>query len=212
MLIRESTLESFAEAEREFDMCWRDPAATHLELAAVDVNRTLGANYSMSPPVDLTRAMVWDMELKKAWDPATYIPSVVSTGVSWGRHLLGDGCEHFVRASMQKPWLGGNSGQVIESVFVSASAQRILFLGLATATTTDGHSLTASTFQPLFHVEHSVGGTQSRPLNVWRIVVLTSARDIGYVRSIKEMMTTNRLPEYLEIYIKNDLNIALNTI
>jgi hypothetical protein len=86
------TVSSFANALQEFEAAWRNPKHTQFELQPVDVNKVVSERYTVSPSIRLTRSMVWDMELKKAWDPMTYIPYVVSRGRSWGRHFLEDGC------------------------------------------------------------------------------------------------------------------------
>ena len=66
------TATSFAGAEAEFDAAWRDPRHTQFELPAHDVNKVLAERYSLKPPMHFTRTMLWDMEMKKAWDPATF--------------------------------------------------------------------------------------------------------------------------------------------
>jgi len=82
---------SFADAVREFDQAWSNPAFTCFELPQLAVNRVLRDRYITKSPVQMSRSMVWDMELKKAWDPLSYIPYVVSEGYSWGRHYLEEG-------------------------------------------------------------------------------------------------------------------------
>jgi len=68
---------AFDSAEREYNDAWSAPSSTRFELPPVDVNKVLKERYRVSPGVTLTRAMIWDMETKKAWDPLTYIPYVV---------------------------------------------------------------------------------------------------------------------------------------
>jgi len=63
--------------------------------------------------------------------------------------------------------------------------------------------------QPLFHVEHSVGGDESRPLNRWRIVHLTDKVENRLVERFTLMANDVWLPEFIEIYIRSDLNIKL---
>jgi hypothetical protein len=53
----------------------------------VDLNKVLKERYRVSPAQTLTRDMIWDMETKKAWDPLTYIPYVVSQARSWAERL-----------------------------------------------------------------------------------------------------------------------------
>jgi hypothetical protein len=60
---------SFADAVREFEEAWSNPAFTRFELPQLAVNRVLRDRYLMKNRIQLSRSMVWDMELKKAWDP-----------------------------------------------------------------------------------------------------------------------------------------------
>src|SRR3954466_13469745 len=122
----------FATADREFQAAWNDPACTPFELPPVNVNKVLKDRYRVEPERRLTRAMIWDMEVKKAWDPRTYIPYVVSEGRSWGRHRLQDRSERFCRSSMQRGWITPEQGRILEDVHVSHDEQRIFFQGRAT--------------------------------------------------------------------------------
>jgi hypothetical protein len=198
----------FDEALAEFETAWQNPMHTRVALPAVDVNSVLASKYESSAPVKITRDMVWDMELKKAWDPATFIPYVVSEGKSWGRRRLHDGSEHFFRSSEQLGWIVEERGTVLEEVFIGHTAQRILFLG-RDSFEGDGKVLKASNFQPLFHVEHAAGGSADEPLNLWRIVVLTKGRDERYAEPFKEMARKGLLPGFLEIYIERQFQCNL---
>src|SRR6266702_7747051 len=101
----QSTQPTCAGALAEFEAAWNDPRTTSVELPPVDVNRTLAEQYLVAPPTRMTRTQVWDMEVKKAWDPLTYIPYVVSEGGCWGRRRLPDGSERWERASQQVGWI-----------------------------------------------------------------------------------------------------------
>jgi hypothetical protein len=203
------TIASFAAAKAEFETAWQDPSHTRFELPAVDINRVLEDRYRTSAPVHVTRAMVWDMETKKAWDPATYIPYVVSGGTSWGRHMLKDGHERFFRASEQRAWIGNDRGQVLEDVFIDHAGQEVVFLGRDEMTTEAGGRIRAGDNQPLFHVIHAAGGSEAAPLNLWRIVILTERRDPRFIEPFEQMVKAGLLPGFLEIYIARDLGIAL---
>ena len=204
------TAPSFASAEEEFNAAWRDRKHTQFELPAHDVNKILGERYVMTPSTRFTRTMLWDMEMKKAWDPATYISYVVSTSHSWGRHGLEEGCERFFRSSMQLGWIRSDRGQVLEDVFINRTTRRIFFLGRPQMTTETGERIYASDFQPLFHVEHAAAGSEDAPLNVWRIVLLTERNDQRYTEPFKLMAKEGLLPGFLEIYIQRDLGGALS--
>jgi len=58
----------------------------------------------------------------------------------------------------------------------------------------DGTLLRAGPGQPLFHVEHSVGGTELRPLNRWRIVHLTDAVDERLIERFERMAASPGWP------------------
>ena len=201
---------SFSKAREEFDKAWHSPDHTLIELEPVDVNALLQKYYSTSEPLRLTKPMLWDAEAKKAWDPGTYIPRVVREGKSWGRRPLENGEECFLRASQQRAWRTDVYGQVLEEAYLSPREQRVLFLGRAEFLRGDGPPLQAGSHQPLFHVEHAVSGTDSHPLNLWRIVHLTTEKDDAL---IKEQSTHTGTPEWLRefvaIYVEKDLRIKL---
>jgi len=203
---------AFAAAEREYDDAWTSPSNTRFELPAVNVNKVLRERYRLTPQKNLTRAMIWDMETKKAWDPRSYIPYVVSEGRSWGRTTLPDGCKRFSRSSMQRGWIAPSEGRVLEDVFISDAKQAIYFLGRPRMVGESGDDLVASSFQPLFHVRHAVGGSEVEPLNLWSIVLLTNAPDARYLEPFEEMIRTGLLPGFIEIYIRRDLKLTLDRI
>jgi hypothetical protein len=203
---------TFDAAEREYNEAWTAPSSTRFELRPVDVNAVLKNRYRMSPEQTLTRAMIWDMETKKAWDPLTYIPYVVSQARSWGRTSLSDGSTRFFRSSLQRGWITSNEGRVLEDVFVSDAKQTIYFLGRPRMVEENGNIIAASPFQPLFHVQHAVGGSEQTPLNLWSIVLLTKAPDARYCEPFEQMVRTGLLPGFIEIYIERDLKLRLSRI
>ena len=203
---------AFDTAEREYNEPWSAPSTTRFELPPVDVNRVLKERYRISPERTLTRAMIWDMETKKAWDPLTYIPYVVSQARSWDRAALRDGTTRFFRSSLQRGWITSEEGRVLEDVFVSDAKQTIYFLGRPRMVEENGKALVASSFQPLFHVRHAVGGSEHAPLNLWSIVLLTGARDPRYYEPFEQMVRAGLLPGFLEIYIERDLKLGLSRI
>ena len=203
---------SFAGAEEEFEAEWRDPNCTQFALPSLDVNKVLNEHYTVKPPIRLTRSMLWDMEMKKAWDPSTYISYLASDGRSWGRHNLEEGFEGFFRPSVQTAWISQERGQVLEDVFINYKDRRILFLGRREITNDKGEHLYAGHHQPLFHVEHAAGGSESEPLNAWRIVILTENNDQRFTEPFKQMIKTGLLPGFLEIYIERDLHRPLGRL
>ncbi len=204
-----SFLTTFASARQEYERAWNDPAHTRFELPAVDVNKVLRERYEMHPHRRLTRTMIWDMEKKKAWDPLSFIPYVVSEGGSWGRQSLSDASSRFCRASVQKGWIRADSGRVLEDVYVSDAEQAIFFLGRERMIAADGGELRTSEFQPVFHVFHGVGGTEDEPLNLWSIVLLTQRNEPRYEEPFKQMVQAGLLPGFIEIYIERNIGVKL---
>jgi hypothetical protein len=196
------------EARKAFEECWNNPAYTQIELDDVDVNRTL-SHYTTEEPVHFTREMLWDMEVKKAWDPGRYIPYVVHEGSaeSWGRQCPSVDEEMYIRSSAQKQWLHPEVYETVyEEVYLNHRDQVVTFLG--TKTLQDRPELTPG--QPLFHVQHSVGGEEDRPLNKWRIVHLTETKDERLIQYFKRFNNPAMLPGFIKIYIEQDLHIPLS--
>ena len=199
---------SFSQAAEEFGRAWRHPQHTPIELEPVDVNDMLQRYYVLSEPVRLTRSMLWDAEAKKAWDPRRYIPDVVREGQSWGRTTLTEGDQRFLRASQQRAWKGDAYGQVLEEVYLSPREYKILFLGRAELVSEDGRALRAGGHRPLIHVEHSVGGTDTQPLNLWRIVHLTLEKDDALARR-QVTAVADVLRQFIAIYVERELGRKL---
>ena len=198
--------------ESEFQGAWADPSNTRFELPPVDVNRVLAEHYCTSESLTFTRTMLWDMEVQKAWRPDCYIPSVVREGSAhaWGRRSAANGVESFVRSSQQRLWLEpAEYGLVPEQVCLNPTQQKVTFIGAAELPDRDGNLLRAGARQPLFHVEHSVDGDESRPLNRWRIVHLTDRPEHRLIERFTLIANDVWLPEFIEIYIRSDLNIKL---
>jgi len=198
--------------EGEFQRAWADPSNTRCELPPVDVNQVLAEHYRTSKPLTFTGTMLWDMEERKAWRPDLYIPSVVGEGSAhaWGRRSVADGTESFVRSSQQRLWLEpAEYGLVLEEVCLNPTKQKVTFIGSADLPDSDGNLLRAGAGQPLFHVEHSVDGDESRPLNTWRIVHLTDRPEHSLVERFTLIANNVWLPEFIEIYIRSNQNIKL---
>jgi len=197
--------------ETEFARAWDTPGHTRYQLPDTDVNKVLADRYATSEPLTLTRGMLWDMEARKAASPGSYIPYVVRAGSdrSWSRHP-GDGGEYLDRCSMQRLWLHPQRYELIlERAFLNHDEQKVTFLGVPELAGPGGTLLRAGTGQPLFHVEHAVGGTESQPLNRWRIVHLTDARDQRLTAVFRPMGASPWLAEHTEIYIRDTLGIQL---
>lgn len=198
-------------AEEEFEKAWNNANYTQIKLDDININKVLDEHYETLIPVNFTRQMLWDMETKKAWDPKTYIPYVVRDGQSWGRELLENGDEVLVRSSQQKQWLNGEVyEEVFEEVYLNHKDQIATFIGTQNLRDSFGESLHLENQQPLFYIQHSVGGEESNPLNVWRIVHLTEGKDLQLIEHFKKLKDPTKLPGFVEIYIENDLQIPLS--
>ncbi|MFP6757707.1 MAG: hypothetical protein VCC99_05740 [Alphaproteobacteria bacterium] len=198
--------------DSEFQRAWADSGNTRFELPPVDVNQVLADHYHTNEPLTFTRAMLWDMEVRKAWRPDRYIPSVVCEGSAdaWGRRSAADRTESFVRSSRQRLWLAPMTyGLVLERVCLDLKQQKVSFIGAAEHPDRDGNLVRGGAGQPLFHVEHAVGGDDARPLSKWRIVHLTDTVENRLVERFTRMAKDAWLPEFIEIYIRRDLNIEL---
>lgn len=198
--------------EEIFAAAWMREGHTSIELDPVDINRVLAEEYEAVEGLALTRTQLWDMEVRKAARPDLFIPGVIRAGTarSWGRRELKGGDEVFVRVSEQRTWLQPDHyGTVIEACHLNHSSQQVTFIGLAEAVDDEGVAVTASPGQPLFHVSHGVGGPEEAPLNTWRIVHLTSDEDGALARRFERMAQARGLPEYVERYIEDVLEIPL---
>lgn len=197
------------DAEQEFEKCWNNPKYTAIQLDDVDINQTLSF-YNTEKPVLFTKKMLWDMEKKKAWNPANYISYVIKQGSakSWNKHpSLGTDDELFVRCSAQKMWLDPNLYEdVYEEVYINEKTKVVTFLGVKNL---PGKSEEIHPKQPLFHVQHGAAGTEDKPLNTWRIVHLTNEVNHELINHFKNMNDRKALPGFIEAYIKNDLGIPI---
>jgi hypothetical protein len=197
---------------KEFEAAWADTARTRITLPPVDVNRVLAQRYETDRPLRFTRDMLWDVEVRKARQPDRYIPWVVQSGSArrWAEQTHDDGTETFVRCSLQRLWLRPDErGLVLEQTHLDHASQRVTFVGAAELAGPEGEPLHADPRQALFHVEHAVAGEPDRPLNLWRIVHLTERPDQRLVEVFARIAADLWLPEFVEIYIRDDLGVAL---
>src|SRR6266568_6142161 len=111
---------------------WADPSNTRFEIPPIDVNRVLEERYETAPRLEMTRGMLWEVEVRKAWHPDLYIPHVVRGGSAgaWARHRAPGDVETFVRKSMQRLWLQpGQYGLILEQTHLSDREQKVTFIG-----------------------------------------------------------------------------------
>src|SRR5262249_56984998 len=62
-----------SQLEAELERAWADTAHTRAQLPEHDVNQVLAAWYDTSKPLVFTRTMLWDVEVRKAYNPGDYI-------------------------------------------------------------------------------------------------------------------------------------------
>lgn len=189
---------------------WKAPGTTTIELPPVDVNQVLRDHYDGFGDLVYTRTMLWDMEVRKASRPDIYIPTVVKPGsVEKFPHAGDERIENFTRVSDQRLWLDQPTyGTVIEHTRVDHDNQRVTFVGAEEFTTPDGRTIKAGTSQPIFHVEHSVAGSEQQPLNMWRIVHLTTAEDPAMLALFEAIGRDPYLPVFIEVHIREALGIT----
>lgn len=198
--------------EAAFEKAWANSSNTTFELPPVDINQVLSERYHMKPSVRFTREMMWDVEVRKAWRPDRYIPSVVETGsaVTWGGRSGDAGDDRFLRASRQRSWLDPETyGLVLERCHINMQEQKVTFIGISECTGPLGGQRQTSAHQPLFHVEHAVEGEEDRPINRWRIVHLTDGTDPELIKRFEQMAKDPWLPEFVEIYLRDDRKVDL---
>jgi hypothetical protein len=197
-----------------FEEAWEDEGNTAIEIPAVDVNDRLDRRYNVQSATHFTGASLWHMEVKKASAPDVYLPTVVRPGsVERFPSAFRGLTEYFTRISDQRLWLDGSRhGRVIEHVELDHAERRALFLGAADFRTPDGRVLRAGSEQPLFHVEHSVEGSEARPLNIWKIVLITGTFDDALAEHFRGIGAEPYLRDFIEIYLRRDLQRDLNRL
>ena len=194
-----------------FEQAWDAPGTTSVELPPVAVNDVLRDRYDVRPPFRYTGSQLWDMEIRKATAPERYIPTVVRPGSADRFESVHHGeLEDFTRVSDQRLWTDPERyATVIEHVRLDHENRRAFFLGTNSFRAPDGRILTAGAGQPLFHVEHSVGGNEEAPLNLWRIVHLTDTPDPSLVAAFDQLANEQYLRVFLEVHLREDLGRQL---
>jgi hypothetical protein len=203
---------TFETARREFRRAWEEPEYTRFKFPPVNVNDVLRARYRVTPKIQLTRAMLWDLQRKKAQDPVTYMPYSATEVRIWARHVQKDGSERFFRSSLQQGLITQRQGLILDEISICHLEQRIIFLSRQSLRDDYGTELTANAFQPLFHINRSVGGTEDEPFNLSSIVLLSSDKSGRYFEPFAERVCTGCLPRFIEIYIQRDLRADLTRL
>ncbi|QRP49378.1 hypothetical protein [Amycolatopsis sp. FDAARGOS 1241] len=197
--------------EELIDRAFATAGTTGIVLPPVDVNGVLHERYEVTPPASFTATSLWDMEVRKAKAPDKYLPALVKPGslevFPGERHGR---FEDFTRVSEQGLWLKQDTfGVVVEHVRLDHHDKRAYFVGAERYRAPDGRAFEAGTGQPIFHVEHSVAGSEEAPLNLWRIVHLTDRPDPALVAYFDGMGRDPYLRVFNEVYLREDLNRTL---
>ncbi|MGI5501387.1 hypothetical protein [Lentzea sp. CA-135723] len=196
--------------EAVFEQAWAQPGNTVADLPAVRVNEVLRERYRVTPPFAYTGTQLWDMEVRKAKAPDVFIPTVVLPGAEKFPSVWHGQVEEFTRVSEQRLWAHpGRTARIIEHVRLDHERRRAFFVGDERFEAPDGRVFTAGTGQPIFHVEHSVGGTETDPLNLWKIVNLTDEVDPDLVAAFDRMAKDPYLRVFVEVHLREVLGREL---
>jgi hypothetical protein len=199
--------------EKTFAQAWANPRYTRLERPPVDVNAVLATHYRLSRPLAFTRTQLWDMEVRKAFRPDIYIPAAVEEGSAgtWDVRDLGNGQQSFYRRTRQRQRLVKGYDLVLEQVRVNPGNGKVTFIGATELPGEDGVMLHAGTQQPIFHVEHVATGTETQPVNEWRLVHLTDGPDQRLIDHFNRSENVY-LPQFLEVYLREVLDIEFTRL
>jgi hypothetical protein len=172
-------------------------------LPQVRVNEVLRERYQVTPPFEYTGTWLWDMEVRKAKAPDLFIPTVVLPGAEKFPSVWRGQVEEFTRVSEQRLWADtSRTARIIEHVRLDHENRRAFFLGDERWEAPDGRVFMAGAGQPIFHVEHSVGGAEEDPLNLWRIVSLTGERDPALVAAFDDLANDRYLRVFIEVHLR----------
>jgi len=199
--------------EKTISDAFADPNNLAFKLPDVEVNGTIRRSYDVDVPFTYTLTQLWDMEVKKAYNPEKYLKPVVRIGSLKVFNVVKEGpTEQFIRVSDQKMWKDPSQfTTVIERVCIDHNAHKVFFLGTPEIEGPDGEKIVAGTGQPLFHVEHTAFGAEKEPLNGWRIVHLAEGKEQKEISAFFEMISKSPfLPPYNEVYIREDLGKRLD--
>jgi hypothetical protein len=198
-----------------FEEAWTNSTNTRVEGPPVDVNEGLKRYYRMDRPVHYTGHDLWQTEVLKAWRPDHYIPTGVrpESVRSWPVAERVGEFEYLARYSDQRRRRDPRAfGRVTEDVCLNHARRVATFLGRSEITDDLGQRMPAATGQPLFFVEHSVGGTENAPLNLWRAVHLTDAPNREIATFFENNVRGERLPPWIEEYCARVLDVKVEFI
>lgn len=199
-----ATAKASENAVVEFDRSWSNPDYIQYQAEDIDINSIVETNPKYRDMQKLSGAQLWEAEKNKAHDPKKYIPHVVKTGIAevYGEQIISPNETMFMRFSEQKSWKNPEViANVLEEVHIFEAEKRVIFLGRSLETLAPHVQMKSHVNQHLFHVEHSVGGNENSPVNLWRIVFLTANQE--YKQSVfthLNAMPKNVVPRFVEVY------------
>ncbi|KAL7812993.1 hypothetical protein V8C26DRAFT_405926 [Trichoderma gracile] len=206
---------AFQNHEEVLEAAFKDSNNTAFVFEPCNVNKVIhSSHYDADPDLHYSKTQMWDMEVKKAHNPAKYLRHLIRPGSLKVFNVQKDGStETFVRVTDQRSWRDPNVfNTVIEQVFLDHEKQKAFFIGVPEVEGPDGGKIIAGQHQALFHVEHSVTGTEDEPLNVWRVVHLDKDEDGSLKEVFKMLMQSPYLREFHEVYIREDLGKKLERL
>ncbi|ALG08764.1 hypothetical protein [Kibdelosporangium phytohabitans] len=191
----------------EFHREWTAAENTPVEFPPLDVNALVKRHHRVGGDLVVTKSMVWDMLVRKAYAPETYAPGRVRAG---SVRTYSTEEPDFVLMSDQRLWIDESRyTQVIQRVYVDQDRHAVFHLGTAHLTTPDGAYEWAGIEQPLYHLEYVVTGTELRPVLRRRVVHLTDAYDSRMSWHFARLVREQSLIEMVEIYLRLQWGIEL---
>lgn len=193
------------------EAAFADPKNTAVAFPNVDVNKIIAERYDVDEPFTYTHSQLWDMETKKARNPAKYLRPILRPGSLkvFGEKREGS-IETFTRVTDQRMFTNFDEfTTVIEQVRIDYDDHRIWFVGIPEIEGPDGEKIVAGKKQPTFHVVHGAVGSEEKPFNTWRIVFLTDGVDEKHKATFEELAKRPFLAMYNEIYVREDLGRTL---
>ncbi|ONI75076.1 hypothetical protein ALI144C_40660 [Actinosynnema sp. ALI-1.44] len=191
----------------EFHREWTAAENTPVEFPPLDVNALVRRHRRAGGTVVVTQSMVWDMLVRQAYAPETYIPGRVRPGSA---RMYSTEEPDFVRVSDQRLWTDESRyTQVIQRVYVDRDRHAVFHLGTAHMTTPDGTHEWAGTEQPLYHLEYVVTDSELRPVLRRRVVHLTDAYDSRMSWHFARLVREQSLIELVETYLRLQWGIDL---
>lgn len=196
--------------EQIFEAAFADPNNMAIDIPPADINKILcSGTYKVNPDLKYTRTQLWDMEVKKSYNPDQYLRHLLRPGSLEIFNIVKNGpVETLVRVTDQRTWLDPSKfTTVIEQIWLDHDSQRAFGIGVPEAEIPDGRKIVSGKEQPLFHVEHSATGPENAQVNVWQIVFLSN--DEKLAEPFRQIAENRHLREFVEVHIREVLGEEL---